>query len=148
MRTFIKTFRTALRALRRNVMRSALTCVGIIIGIAAVIAMTEIGNGISALNAKKIASLGANNLMIYPGSSSGGGFSYGAGSTLTLTAQDCDAIIRECTAVRAAAPSVRTGGQVVYGSKNYPPGEIIGTSPAYLEVREWPLDEGDCFTDQ
>jgi ABC-type antimicrobial peptide transport system permease subunit len=148
MRAVIRTFQTAIRALRRNVMRSALTCVGIIIGIAAVIAMTEIGNGVSALNAKKIASLGANNLMIYPGTASGGGFSFGSGSTLTLTAQDCDAILRECSAIRAAAPSIRTGGQLVYGNKNYPPGEINGTSPAYLDVREWPLDEGDCFTEQ
>ncbi len=147
MRAILRTFQTAIRALRRNVMRSALTCVGIIIGISAVIAMTEIGNGVSALNAKKIASLGANNLMIYPGTSSGGGFSFGSGSTLTLTAQDCDAIIRECSAIRAAAPSIRTGGQLVYGNKNYPPGEINGTAPAYLDVREWPLDEGDCFTE-
>src|SRR5207302_2776013 len=98
-------------------MRSALTCVGIVIGIAAVIAMTEIGNGVSALNAKAIASLGANNLMIQPGSAAGGGFSFGAGSSLTLTAQDCDAILRECPAVRAAAPTVRTHAALVYGNE-------------------------------
>ena len=73
-------FQTALPALRRNVMRSALTCVGIIIGIAAVIAMMEIGNGSSALNQRTIASLGANNLLIQPGAAASGGVSFGAGS--------------------------------------------------------------------
>src|SRR5258708_23337774 len=76
MRAVVRTFQTAMRALRRNVMRSALTCVGIIIGIAAVIATMEIGNGVSSLNQRAIASLGANNLMIQPGqaASGGGGF--------------------------------------------------------------------------
>src|SRR3954470_8917402 len=114
MRTFIKTFQTALRALRRNVMRSALTCVGIIIGIAAVIAMMEIGNGVSTLNARAIASLGANNLLVQPGQAASGGVSWGAGSVMTLTPQDAEAITTECPAIRAVAPEVRAGGQVVY----------------------------------
>src|SRR6478752_2272436 len=116
MRTAIRTFQTSLRALRRNVMRSLLTCVGIVIGIAAVIAMMEIGNGVSTLNARAIASLGANNLLIQPGQAASGGVSWGAGSTMTLTPQDSDAVLRECSAVRAAAPEVRAGGQVVYGN--------------------------------
>jgi ABC-type antimicrobial peptide transport system permease subunit len=144
----IKTFQTALRALRRNVTRSALTCLGIIIGIAAVIAMMEIGNGVSALNEKAIASLGANNLMIQPGTAASAGISWGAGSIMTLTPEDCEAIIRECPAVRAAAPTVRTGNtQSIYGGRNWIPSEITGSTPAYLEVREWPLAEGDIFTE-
>src|SRR4051795_5021742 len=118
MRTFFKTFLTAMRALRRNdmraagscvalgrnVMRVALTFVGIIIGIAAVIAMMEIGNGVSTLNSRAIASLGANNLMIRPGSAATGGFNFGAGSNMALTPQDADAILRDCPMIRAAAP--------------------------------------------
>ena len=137
-----------MRALRRNVMRSALTCVGIIIGIAAVIAITEIGNGISKLNAQKIASLGANNLMIQPGQAATGGVSFGAGSVLTLTPQDCEAILRDCPAVRSAAPTVRSNAQIIYGNRNWVPQTITGTTPDYLDVREWPVVEGGMFSDQ
>ena len=148
MRAVIRTFSTALRALRRNVMRSALTCIGIIIGVAAVIAITEIGNGISKLNAQKIASLGANNLMIQPGQAASGGVSFGAGSVLSLTPQDCEAILRDCPAVRSAAPTVRSNAQVVYGNRNWVPQTITGTTPEYLDVREWPVVEGGMFSDQ
>ncbi len=137
-----------MRALRRNVMRSALTCVGIIIGIAAVIAITEIGNGISKLNAQKIASLGANNLMIQPGQAATGGVSFGAGSVLTLTPQDCEAILRDCPAVRSAAPTVRSNAQIVYGNRNWVPQTITGTTPDYLDVREWPVVDGGMFSEQ
>ena len=98
MRIVVRTFQTALRALTRNVTRSALTCLGIIMGIAAVIAMTEIGNGVAELNARKIASLGANNLNIQPGQAASGGVSWGQGSITTLTPQDCDAILKYFTA--------------------------------------------------
>ncbi len=148
MRLLFKTLQTAMRALRRNIMRSALTCVGIVIGIAAVIAMMEIGNGVSALNARAIASLGANNLLIYPGQAASGGVSFGAGSVMTLTPDDAEAIVRECPAVRDAAPEVMSNGQVVYGNRNWVPMQITGTTPAYLNVREWPVEEGDSFTDQ
>ena len=137
-----------MRALRRNVMRSALTCIGIIIGTAAVIAITEIGNGISKLNAQKIASLGANNLMIQPGQAATGGVSFGAGSVLTLTPQDCEAILRDCPAVRSAAPTVRSNAQIVYGNRNWVPQTITGTTPDYLDVREWPVVEGGMFSEQ
>ncbi|HYO08019.1 MAG TPA: ABC transporter permease [Tepidisphaeraceae bacterium] len=148
MKTVVRTFQTSLRALRRNIMRSALTCVGIIIGIGAVIAMMEIGNGISTLNQRAIASLGANNLVIFPGQAASGGVSWGAGSSMNLTPQDCEAILRECTAVRAAAPEVRSGGQIVYGNKNWVPMQITGSTADYLDVRQWPVDEGAVFTEQ
>src|ERR1041384_7391824 len=101
--TLRKTLRTALRALRRNITRSALTVLGIVIGIAAVIAMMEIGKGSSQSIAKTIASMGANNLLIFPGTAASGGVSWGVGSRLTLTAEDCDAILRECDAVTYAS---------------------------------------------
>src|SRR5438552_1192344 len=148
MRVVTRTFGTALKALRRNIMRSALTCVGIVIGIAAVIAMMEIGNGISALNEKTISTLGANNLQIMPGQAASGGVSWGQGSAMTMTAEDCDAVIRECNALRVAAPQVRSSGQIIYENRNWVPMQIIGSTPAYLDARQWPVAEGDCFTDQ
>src|SRR5881397_1650348 len=106
--TLGRTFLTAVRALRRNITRSALTVLGIVIGIAAVIAMMEIGKGSSAQIARTISSMGANNLLVLPGAGASGGVSFGAGSVLTLTAEDCQAILRECPAVASAAPLVRT----------------------------------------
>ena len=97
--------RTALHGLRRNIMRAALTALGIIIGVAAVIAMMEIGRGSSSAIQRTIASMGANNLLVMPGTASSGGVSFGAGSIMTLTPQDADAIAAECPAVLAAAPS-------------------------------------------
>src|SRR5689334_18909335 len=116
---FQRTFKTAMHALRRNVMRSALTCLGIIIGVGAVIAMMEIGHGSSSAIQKQIASMGANNLMIFPGTAASGGVSWGAGSTVTLIPADADAILRECPSVRAVAPVVQSRAQIVYGSKNW-----------------------------
>src|SRR4051812_11790644 len=147
MRTAVRTFQTSLRALRRNVMRSALTCVGIVIGISAVIAMMEIGNGVSTLQARAIASLGANNLLVMPGQAASGGVSWGAGSTMTLTPQDCEAVA-QLPSIRAAAPEVRNNGQLVYANKNWVPMQITGTGPTYLDVRQWPIEDGAIFTDQ
>jgi ABC-type antimicrobial peptide transport system permease subunit len=144
-----RTIRTALRALRRNPMRAALTTLGIIIGVAAVIAMMEIGEGSSRAIQRTISSMGANNLLIMPGTAASGGVSFGAGSVMTLTPQDCDAIIRECPAVRAAAPMVRARTQVIYGNRNWVPLFIFGTTPQYLDVRDWTaLAEGEMFTER
>jgi macrolide transport system ATP-binding/permease protein len=140
--------RTAVQGLRRNYMRAALTALGIIIGVAAVIAMMEIGHGSSTAIQKTIASMGANILLVMPGTASSGGVSFGAGSVKTLTPQDAEAIQRECPAVRAVAPIVRVRTQVVYGNKNWVPVYIYGTTPTYLDVREWPLAEGEAFSDQ
>jgi ABC-type antimicrobial peptide transport system permease subunit len=148
MRAAVRTVQVSLRALRRNVMRSLLTCVGIVIGIAAVIAMMEIGNGVSTLNQRAIASLGANNLLVMPGQAASGGVSWGSGSVMTLTPQDCEAIEREATTIRAAAPEVRASGQLVYGNKNWIPMQVTGTTPAWFDVRQWPIGEGALFTDQ
>jgi macrolide transport system ATP-binding/permease protein len=140
--------RTALHGLRRNILRAALTTLGIIIGVAAVIAMMEIGRGSASAIQKTIASMGANNLLILPGTASSGGVSFGAGSVMTLTPQDAEAILKEAPAVRATAPVVRARTQVIYGNRNWVPIFIYGSTPAFLEVREWPVADGEMFTDQ
>ena len=140
--------RTALHGLRRNVMRAALTTLGIVIGVAAVIAMMEIGRGSASAIQRTIASMGANNLMVMPGTAASGGVSFGAGSVMTLTPQDAEAILREAPAVRATAPVVRARTQVIYGNRNWVPIFIYGTIPEYLDVREWPLASGDMFSEQ
>jgi macrolide transport system ATP-binding/permease protein len=140
--------RTALHGLRRNVMRAALTTLGIVIGVAAVIAMMEIGRGSSSAIQATIASMGANNLIILPGTASSGGVSFGGGSNKTLTPQDAEAILNECPAVRGAVPIVRARTQVIYGNRNWVPTFIYGTTPDWLAVREWGLSEGDMFTER
>jgi len=146
IKTACRILRTAMHALRRNVMRSALTCLGIIIGIAAVIAMMEIGGGSSRSIEQAIASLGASVIQIDPAEVSVGGVSSGRGGRVTLTPQDAEALRNECMAVQAVAPSVDCGGQVVYGNRNWRPGRILGATPDYLVVRNWPVSEGESFT--
>jgi ABC-type antimicrobial peptide transport system permease subunit len=147
------TYRTivmALRALRRNVMRSGLTTLGIVIGVAAVIAMMEIGQGSSTEVKKTIASMGADNLLVQPGTASSGGVSFGSGTIMTLTPDDAKSIARECPAIMpgGVAPIVRARTQVVYGNRNWVPLYIYGTTPEFLTVRDWQnLDEGEAFTD-
>lgn len=146
--TASKILKTALRALRRNITRSLLTVLGIVIGIAAVIAMMEIGKGSSSSISKTISSMGANNLMIFPGTASSGGVSFGAGSSLTMTAEDAEAIKRDCPAVGRAAPVVRARTQVVFEERNWVPSFIYGSTPEYLAVRDWStLADGEMFTD-
>jgi ABC-type antimicrobial peptide transport system permease subunit len=143
----LRTLKTALRALRRNVMRAALTTLGIVIGVAAVIAMMEIGNGSSAAIQHTIASMGANNVLVMPGTAASGGVSFGAGSVMTLTPEDAEAIGRDCPAVGSVAPVVRARTQVVYGNRNWVPMYIYGTTPAFLEVRDWTdMAEGELFS--
>lgn len=150
MRKTYRILRMAMTALRRNVMRSVLTTLGIIIGVAAVIAMMEIGKGSSTAMQQTIASMGANNLLIMPGAASSGGASFGSGSVITLTPQDAEAIMRDCkTVVSGVAPVVRARTQVVYSNRNWVPMYIYGTTPAFFEVRDWEdMEEGEPFTDR
>ena len=145
----LRTIRTALKALRRNPLRAALTALGIIIGVAAVIIMMEIGKGSSSAIQRTIASMGANNLLVHPGAAASGGVSFGGGSGMNLTPQDCNAIIRECPAVSSVTLEVQARAQVVYGNRNWVPLAINGTTPSYLDVRNWNnLAAGEMFTDR
>jgi len=144
-----RTIRTAMKALRRNPMRAMLTTLGIVIGVGAVIAMMEIGAGSSSAIQKSISSMGANVLLVLPGTAASGGVSFGTGSVKTLTPEDLEAILRECPAVRNGAPIVRARTQVIYGSRNWVPSGIYGTTEAFLDVRDWgSLAEGEPFTDR
>jgi len=130
-------------------MRALLTTLGIVIGVGAVIAMMEIGNGSAAAIQKTIATMGANVLLVVPGTAASGGVTFGAGSVTTLTPQDGEAILRDSPAVRNVAPIVRARTQVVYGNRNWVPQQMIGTTPAFLDIRDWTsLAEGDAFTDR
>jgi ABC-type antimicrobial peptide transport system permease subunit len=129
-------------------MRSALTCLGIVIGIASVIAIIEIGQGTSYSIQQTIAAIGANVIQIDPSNVVIGGVSTGAGGKPTLSPDDCDAILRECSAVRYGSPSVDCRVQIVYSNRNWSPMNILGTSPDYLVVRNWTnLAEGEVFTE-
>jgi ABC-type antimicrobial peptide transport system permease subunit len=140
---------TALKALQRNPLRAMLTTLGIVIGVAAVIAMMEIGAGSSSALQQTIASMGANVVMIRPGTAASGGISFGAGTITTLTPQDYEAILRGCPSVRSAAPVVRARTQVVYGNRNWVPSSIYGTTPSFLDIREWThLAEGEIFSER
>jgi ABC-type antimicrobial peptide transport system permease subunit len=148
MNKFYRIVRTAFRALRRNVMRSALTTLGIVIGVAAVIAMTEIGQGSRAAVERTIQNMGANNLLVVPGTATSGGVTFGTGTGVTLIPPDADAMIRECPAVNSVAVVVRTRTQATYSNRNWVPVYIYGTTPSFLEVREWTdMEEGEPFTD-
>jgi ABC-type antimicrobial peptide transport system permease subunit len=129
-------------------MRAVLTTLGIVIGVAAVITMMEIGNGASLAIQRTMASMGANTLVVVPGAANTAGINFGAGTMMTLTPQDAEAVGKECPAVGSVAPIVRARTQVVYGNRNWVPTYIYGTTPAFLEVRDWlDLEEGETFTE-
>jgi ABC-type lipoprotein export system ATPase subunit/ABC-type antimicrobial peptide transport system permease subunit len=142
------TWRTAMTALWRHKMRSALSALGVIIAVAAVIAMSEIGQGAKASLEKTIASMGANMIMIFAGAITRAGVNLGTGTALTLTMQDAEQILRQCPAVLEVAPIVRARAQIVYGNRNWVPEQIFGTTPSFLVVRDWEhLEEGEMFTE-
>ncbi|MEQ1885274.1 MAG: ABC transporter permease [Bryobacteraceae bacterium] len=135
----------AFAALRINKLRSALTMLGIIIGVAAVIAMVAVGSGAQARIQEQIASIGSNIVVVVSGSITSSGMRMGAGMAQTLTEDDARAIARECTAVSVAAPASRGGAQVVYGNNNWGT-QIMGTTPDFLTIRDLQIAEGQSFT--
>jgi putative ABC transport system permease protein len=142
------TLRVALAALRVNKLRSALTMLGIIIGVAAVIAMIGVGAGAQARVEDQIKSLGSNLIMIFSGNVTSGGARMGAGSQLTISEDDAYALGRDIEAVEAAAPQLRGSGQVVFGNANWAT-SVFGITPEYLVARGWavtsgkPIEQGD-----
>jgi putative ABC transport system permease protein len=141
------TVRIALRALRVNKMRSALTMLGIIIGVGAVIAMLAVGTGASRQIAEQISTMGSNLLIVLPGSQTSGGVRMGFGSQQTLTLGDAEAVQRECPAVQAVAPIHNGNAQIVYGNLNWSTG-VTGTTGGMNSVRDWPLASGRPITDE
>jgi putative ABC transport system permease protein len=139
--------RIAVRALARNKMRSSLTMLGIIIGVGAVIAMVGVGQGAQQQVQQQIAAMGSNILFVGSGTVTRGGTHMGWGATKTLIYADMLAILRECPAVKAAAPGSNTSTQVVYGNDNWAT-RINGTEPQYFDIRNWPFQEGTSFTQQ
>jgi putative ABC transport system permease protein len=145
--TFLASLQIALRALRVNKLRSALTTLGIIIGVSAVIAMVAVGSGAKAQITEHIASMGSNLLIVRSGSSTSGGMRMGSGTVPTLTVDDAEAILNEISSVRYVAPDLPGAAQVVYGNQNWST-SILGTMPEMLEIRDWPVVSGRPFTQQ
>ncbi len=136
--------RSALRALTTNLLRSVLTMLGIIIGVAAVITMIAIGGGAQRRVEEQIKGLGSNVMLVLPGAQTAGGVRFGAQTGQTLTEEDAQAIAKEVPEVQVAAPSMRTGAQIVAGNTNWST-TVFGTTNDYFEARDWPVESGRMF---
>jgi putative ABC transport system permease protein len=141
----LETLRIAFRAIRANLLRSTLTMLGIIIGVAAVITMVAIGTGAQRQVAEQIRSLGANLLLVQPGSTNQGGTRLGIGQRSTLTEEDAAAIASEVPGVLVAVPTVSGPGHVVQGNLNWST-LVGGITPGYLVARDWRIEFGRDFT--
>ena len=140
----LASMRIALHALRVNLLRSSLTMLGIIIGVAAVITMIAVGTGAQARVEEQIRSLGSNLIIVLPGSVTSGGVRLGFGSQSSLTEEDAYSVQRDIPEVQASAPTLRGTGQVVAGNANWSTA-FFGTTPEYLETRDWVLAAGKSF---
>ncbi len=140
--------RVAVRELNRNKLRSFLTMLGVVIGVASVVAMVSIGQGATASVTETISRMGNNLLYVRSGSVSSGGVYWGAGSIKTLTYQDSLAIARECPSIRAVTPIVRNRMQVISDDRNWIPGSMEGVGVDYPIVVNWRVAEGRWFTNQ
>lgn len=135
------------RALRRNAMRSLLTALGVVIGVAAVITTLSIGHGARVQIEEQVNRLGQNVMLVFPGSQSLGGVSAGGGTVNTLTADDALALRDEIPEVVAASPEVRSQRQIAYGNRNWFT-RIYGQSADYLQIRQWPMESGRMFGEE
>ena len=143
--SFLKTIEIACKALMKNKIRALLTALGIIIGVASVIAMISIGEGAKRSVEERFRTLGTNLLTVRAGSSFRGGVRAGAGSVTTLIPEDADVILEKCKAVKYVSPSVFTRSQVVYGNKNWNT-SIQGSGADYPKIRNWLIESGIFFT--
>src|SRR4051812_35727674 len=144
--SLLMTLVIALKALRRNAMRTALTALGMIIGVAAVIVMVAIGTGASSSIQAQIRSAGSNIVMVTAGSGAFGPVRQGQGAVTTLTADDATAIRTEVPGVRYISPGLNSRQQIVAASGNWQT-QVQGASPELVEIRSWPMQYGSFFTD-
>ena len=147
MINFSSAIKISFRALWVNKMRSALTMLGIIIGVGSVITMVDVGTGARRRIAEQISSMGSNLLIVQLGSATAGGARLGAGTRPSLTTRDAEAILKECPAVAEVAPTRQGKAQVVFGRSNWLTG-VYGTTPGMLAARDWDLAYGRPFTQQ
>ena len=145
--SLLEALRSALDALRANVLRSALTMLGIIIGVTAVIVMVAVGSGARAKVMAQIQSLGSNLIIVVSGSMTSGGVRMGVGSRWTLSEEDGAALAREVPQIQVAVGTVRGSAQIVAGNTNWST-VVLGVGPGYLEARDWELASGRDFTAQ
>ena len=144
---YFNLLRIAKNALMRNKFRAFLTMLGIIIGVASVIAMLGIGQGSKKSIQDQVASMGSNMVFIMPGSQQRGGVMMGNSSSQSLKLADLDAIKQQCVNVSAVSPEVRTSGQVVFGNENRPT-SIYGSNTEYLDIKKFGIESGRMFTDR
>jgi putative ABC transport system permease protein len=145
MKRLLPSIRIAFRALKMNKMRSGLTMLGIIIGVAAVIATVAIGSGATQRIQEQIASIGSNLIIVLPGSMTSSGLRMGTGNVVTLSETDARELAAQCPDIALAAPSVRGGAQVVFGNSNWAT-MILGVTPDYLALRDLSVAQGSPFT--
>jgi putative ABC transport system permease protein len=143
--SLLEALRSALEALRAHKLRSALTMLGIVIGVAAVIAMIAVGGGAREQVAAQIRSLGSNLIMLTPGNVTAGGVRLGAGQSSSLTIEDAAAVLADVPGVQATAPIIRSNQQVVAGANNWAT-QIVGVDLGWFEAREWDVSAGRLFT--
>lgn len=147
MKHLLSSMRIAFRALQVNRLRSALTMLGIVIGVAAVIATAAIGSGAKQRIQQQIASIGSNTIIVLPGSLTSSGLRMGTGNAVTLSESDARELPAQCPDIALAVPVVRGGAQIVYESNNWAT-IIYGTTPGFLQVRELSVAEGAAFSQQ
>lgn len=139
--------KVSIRAVFSNKMRSFLSMLGIIIGVAAVIAMMSIGQGSKESIRQELSTMGTNLLTVRPGADMRGGVRQDPSAMQTLKIEDYESIINEKKYVTYVSPEVTSGGQVIYGNNNTTT-TIYGESPEYLQIKQWDVEKGDCFTEE
>jgi putative ABC transport system permease protein len=147
MKHLLSSIRIAFRALQLNRLRSGLTMLGIVIGVAAVIATAAIGSGAKQRIQQQIASIGSNIIIVLPGSLTSSGLRMGTGNAVTLTESDARELPAQCPDIALAVPVVRGGAQIVYENNNWAT-ILFGTTPGFLEVRDLSVAEGASFSQQ